>query len=391
MRGPESNPAARKRLMMVVVTVAAIALLLYLVRGALFPFILGGALAYLLHPVVQLIEGWMPLRDRWPGAARVISILLIYVATVGVLIAALAAIIPTAVDEGRDFVDSIPELYDEAADTLDRWIGEYTERVPADVRTEIESALEGGSSILIGVAKSILSGTVKSVANTLTTIIGLAVVPFFLFYLLKDREATVAGFYSLLPEAGQHHAKNIIEIANGVLGSYIRAQLTLGVIVGVLVYVGLLILGVKYAVLLAIIAGVTELIPVVGPLLGAIPGILVVLATSPGDLVPVLILYLGIQLIENALLVPRIQGNAVGMHPALIMVLLVVASEVAGLWGVILVVPLAAMLRDVFRYFYQEWSVVPEPEPLPESHESQEDPPQSAAALKGREEVECEE
>ena len=363
------SPAARNRLILVAGAIAVVALLLYIARGVLFPFVFGGILAYLLHPVVRTIESWMPPRDRWPGAKRVASILLVYVVTLAVAAAALAVVVPPAFQQGREFVDAVPELHAGARATFERWMGEYTTRIPEDVRTQIESTLEGGGSILIQAAQSVLSKTVRSVSNALTTILGLAIVPFFLFYLLKDQEATVAGFYSLLPEAGQRHARNIVDIVNRLLGSYIRAQLALGLVVGLLVFLGLLLLGVQYAVLLGIVAGVTELVPVVGPLLGAIPGVLVVLATSPEDLIWVIALYIGVQLIENVLLVPRIQGHAVNMHPAVITVILVVGSEAAGLWGVILAVPLAAVLRDVFRYFYQEWSGLPALEAQPVSVE----------------------
>ena len=175
------------------------------------------------------------------------------------------------------------------------------------------------------------------------------------FYLLKDREAAVEGFYLLLPPNARRHTRNVVAIANRVLGAYVRAQLTLAVVVGVVVFIGLFALRIKFSALLAVTAGLFELVPVIGPLLGAIPGVLVTLATSPGDLLWVILLYVAVQLVENALLVPRIQGQAVDIHPAIIMVLLVVGSEAAGLWGVILALPLAAVSRDVFKYFYQEW------------------------------------
>ena len=162
-----------------------------------------------------------------------------------------------------------------------------------------------------------------------------------------------------MPPNAQRHAKNVTTIANDVLGAYVRAQLTLGVVVGAVVFVGLFALGIRFAALLGLIAGVFELIPIIGPLLGAIPGILVALATSPGDLLWVVLLYTGVQLVENAVLVPRIQGRAVDIHPAIIMLLLVISSEVAGLWGVIVAVPLAAVTRDVFLYFLHEWSEEP--------------------------------
>ena len=132
--------------------------------------------------------------------------------------------------------------------------------------------------------------------------------------------------------------------------------MALGAVVGIVVFAGLFALGVKFSALLGLIAGVTELVPVIGPLLGAIPGVLVTLATSPGDLAWVILLYVSVQLVENTVLVPRIHGKAVDIHPAIIMGLLVVASEWAGLWGVLVVVPLAAVARDIFKYFHREWS-----------------------------------
>ena len=224
------------------------------------------------------------------------------------------------------------------------------------MRIQIEGILEDQGSILINAGQSVIGKTLGTVTNTVTTVIGLAIVPFMLFYLLKDREAATEEIYSLMPSESQKHAKNIVNITNRVLGSYVRAQLTLGVIVGTVVSVGLYFLGIKFSVLLGIVAGVTELIPIIGPLLGAVPGILVTLASSPEKILWVLSLYVGIQLIENTLLVPRIQGHAVQMHPIIIMFVLVVGSEAAGLFGVIISVPLAAVSRDVFKYFYNEWS-----------------------------------
>jgi predicted PurR-regulated permease PerM len=195
-------------------------------------------------------------------------------------------------------------------------------------------------------------------------VIGLAVVPFMLFYLLKDRETAVSGIYSLMPSEARRHAVNVVAIVNRVVGAYIRAQLTLGVIVGVVVSLGLFLLGIKFSMLLGIVAGVTELIPIIGPLLGAIPGVFVTLATAPEKVLWVVLLYAGVQAVENVVLVPRIQGHAVGVNPAIIMVALMVGSEAAGLWGVFLAVPVTAVGRDIFNYFHAEWSKPPEPQGL---------------------------
>ena len=204
--------------------------------------------------------------------------------------------------------------------------------------------------------------TLGAVTNVVSTVIGLVLVPFMLFYLLKDRETAVSGIYSLMPPEARRHAVNVVEIVNRVVGAYIRAQLTLGLIVGLVVSLGLFLLGIKFSILLGIVAGVTELIPIIGPLLGAIPGVFVTLATSPEKMLWVVLIYAGVQAVENAVLVPRIQGHAVGVHPAIVMVALMVGSETAGLWGVLLSVPVTAVGRDIFNYFHAEWSEPPEPE-----------------------------
>lgn len=365
---PMTPQARRNRLILVTVTLAAVLGLLVVARGALFPFVLSAALAYVLNPVVKTFESRMPWRNRWPGLSRIAAILVIYIGAIAVLVGAFAIIIPPAFRQASEFVDEVPGLIAQARTTVEGWNEQYSERIPEDVREQIEGSLKSGSSILISAARTVVGKTIGAVTNTVTIVIGLAVVPFMLFYLLKDREAAVEGFYSLLPADARRHMTNVVAIINRVVGAYVRAQLTLAVVVGVLAFLGLFVLGIKFSVLLGIVAGVSELVPVVGPLLGAIPGILVALATSPGDIVWVIALYVAIQLVENALLVPRIQGEAVDIHPALIMLVLIIGSEAAGLFGVILAVPAAAVARDIFRYFHSEWSAQPGPaEPAPET------------------------
>ena len=195
----------------------------------------------------------------------------------------------------------------------------------------------------------------SGVANAVTLVIGLAVVPFFLFYVLKDREEVVGGVYPLLSRRAQTHLHNVIVMVNHVIGSYVRAQLLSATVVGVLVFIGLSILGVKFAAILGLLAGLFGLIPIIGPLLGAVPGLLVTLASSPSQVIWVALVYVIVQLLENNLIAPRIQSSAVRLNPAIIVAVLVLSSEVAGLWGVIVGVPLAAAARDVFVYFYKEW------------------------------------
>ncbi len=368
-----STQARRNRLVLVVVGVGLVAVLLVLARGALFPFILSGILAYILYPIVSAVESVMPWRERRPDLSRILAIWLVFLLALAILAGALALTVPPALREGNEFLNEVPDYYARARTAIEDWNQEYADRIPEDVRASIEEYAASGGSVLIGVARSVLAKTVGAVTNVLSTIIGLVVVPFMLFYLLKDREAAIEGIYSLLPPEARRHAVNVVEIVNRVLGAYIRAQLTLGVVVGVVASLGLFLLGIKFSVLLGLVAGVTELIPIIGPLLGAIPGVFVALATSPDKVIWVVLLYAGIQTVENTVLVPRIQSHAVGVHPAIVMVALMVGSETAGLWGVLLSVPVTAVGRDVFTYFHAEWSERDTPlesEPVVEADEA---------------------
>ena len=349
--------ARRNRIVLIVGATVVVAGFLYLARGALFPFFLGGLLAYLLIPVVRLLESATPWRERWPKASRLIAILVVYAVGLSLMVAFLATVIPLAVEETRDFIDRIPDLYNGARETMESLNEEYTRRVPENVRAEIQDAMEEVSSVIVSAARGVLVRTAAGVQHTLSFVIGLAILPIFLFYLLRDQEELSEGFFSMFHPSLRRHVRNTLAIVDRTVGAYLRGQLILGVFVGVMVFIGLMVMGIPFSVLLGIVSGVTELFPVVGPILGAIPGLLVTLSTSPDKFVWVLLLYVGVQQVENALLVPRIQGGAVNLHPAVVMVVLIVGSEVSGIWGMIVAVPLAGVAKEVFTYFLNEWRV----------------------------------
>lgn len=352
-----STAARRNRFILIAGATILVAALLYVARGALFPFILAGLLAYLLIPLVRLLERITPWRERWPKATRLGALFLINAVAIALLVGFLATVIPLAVRETSNFIEGIPDLYNSARETVESLNEEYTRRVPEDVRAQIQAAMEDVSSVIVSAARGVLVRTAEGVQHTLSFVVALAIMPIFLFYLLKDQEELSEGFFSMLHPSLQRHVRNVLAIADRTVGAYLRGQLILGVFVGVVVFVGLMAMGIPFAVLLGIISGVTELLPVVGPILGAIPGLLVTLATSPEKFLWVLILYVAVQQIENTLLVPRIQGDAVNLHPAVVMVVIIVGSEVAGIWGMVVAVPLAGVARDVFVYFLNEWKI----------------------------------
>ena len=291
--------------------------LLYVARGALFPFVISIVLAQLLYPAVVFLEDRMPGRHRAPGAARIVSILAIYLAFAGVVAGVLYLTIPPLFHEAEELARTFPELYERSRATIESWSHEITERIPEEVRAQLEEAVSGGGDVLADAARGIVERTISGVSNAVTLVIGLAVVPFFLFYVLKDREKVVGGLYTMLPPTGRMHTRNVVLLVNEVVGSYVRAQILSATIVGLLVFVGSdhprdrirrYVLG--------LVAGLFGLIPIIGPLLGssARP------ARRPRELATrqviwVALVYLVVQLIENNLIAPRLQGSAVRLNP----------------------------------------------------------------------------
>ena len=342
--------------------VIAIVLLMYWQAGVLFPFAASGVLAYVLYPGVRVLERVMPWRERHPHLSRVVSISLIYALALAVIAGVLALVVPRIVRETADFIREFPQLFRSARTTLEQWNQIYAERIPVGIRQNIEEALAGAGDALINASREAFLRVLGLVSGALTLVIGLSTAPIFLFYLLKDQESLSGGLYRAFPPLTRPHLRNVVSIINDIMGSYIRGQLILGLIVGTIVGLGLFLLRVKFPLLLGVVAGITELVPIIGPWIGGIAGILVTLATSPEKTLWVILLYLAVQLAENSLLVPRIQGKALGLHPIAVMLIIVIGSQILGLWGVILGPLLVASARDVIKYFVQGWDNLPCPE-----------------------------
>ena len=341
---------------LVAVAIVGVAALLYTALGSILPLIISLILAELLFPIVSYIETHLPGYRRYPTGARLVAIAVVYLAFFALLAFFIYITFQPIVEEVQKFIADAPRLFERAKATFEEWSAEFNRQVPEDVQAQVEEWLRAAGGVVGGAALNILNATISRVTSTISIVLGLIVVPFLLFYMLKDKEGLSDGMYSTLPDGVARHTRNVLGLAHGVIGSYVRAQLISASIVGGGVFLGLFLLDVDFAITLGLIAGVLGLIPIIGAIIGAVPGILVVLATDPSKLVWVVLVYLVVQFIESNIISPRIQGRALRLHPIVIMTTLVVASDIFGLWGVLIGVPMVAIARDIFTYFYREWS-----------------------------------
>lgn len=342
------------RALLVVGGLLVLAWVFWGVRGALLPFAIGALIAYLLAPLVNRFENVVPFKNRLSRElVRTIAILEVYLLFIAVLVILALTVIPAMVEETQQLVDDLPVYWEDARSEFDYWNRRYEDEAPPEVKESVEENLDEITAYLSDFGSRIASTTIGSIQRFLSLIAGLVILPLWVFYVLKDQRRGMAAFYRLWPEEIREDVFQIVRIVDRILSSYIRGQLFLGLIVGIVTGVGMWIIGVQQPLALGIVAGIFEMVPILGPWISFIVAALVVLATDPDKILLVAILSLGIQQLENTFLVPRVQGSAVNMNPAVIMMLLVIGASMWGFLGIVIIVPLAAVARDVFAYIYR--------------------------------------
>jgi predicted PurR-regulated permease PerM len=200
---------------------------------------------------------------------------------------------------------------------------------------------------------------VGGIAGIVGSIVGYIIIPVWVFYLIKDRPALSAAAERSMPAEWRPDFRAVSGLILRVFRQWLRGQVFLGLTVGAATFVGLLLLSStvdpvfgRFAILLSVVAGVLELLPIIGPIIAAIPAVLLALTGGIDAAIAAVVLYTVIQQLENNLLVPKIQGDAVELHPSAVMLALVMGGAIAGLLGAILALPITAAARDVFRYLF---------------------------------------
>jgi predicted PurR-regulated permease PerM len=351
----------QKRLILWLALGLLIAWMLWAARSVLLPYILGLVLAYLLLPLVNWLDGRMPTRFHNWRLARPLSIVITYLLLTAIMVGLVAFVVPIVAEQIDVLIENWPQLVNQVDNWWEAGRGWYTETIPPDWKATIETNLR---DLLDDVATALQNGlvaTVRTVSSTVSFIIGLVVIPFWLFYILHDESQVKNGVLQALPQQLRPDVLSVARLVDDVLSAYIRGQLLLVLFVGSMAIVALFIIGIPFALVLGIIAGIFEVLPYVGPILGAIPALLVALLSNPASAIWVAVAFFAIQQVENLILVPRIAGESVKLHPALVMVVLVIGNELAGFLGMLIVVPIAAIIRDLFKYFYLRFQDKPVP------------------------------
>lgn len=350
-------PPMSPRVALLALTLTIVAVLLYIGREALGPFIVGLLVVYLLAPPVE----WLARRH----VPRPIAILATYAVAITLVVEGLNVMLQPLVDQIRQFAADLPGLVARLQEQLTQFGAVYRGlELPPAIRQAIDERLAKLAAGDFGVDPAVLLPVLQATTSIVVSILTLLIVPVFAFFVLKDRPALGRAFGSAVPREWLPDIEAITAIISRVFGSWVRGQLLLGLVVGIGTFIGLIVLGeavnpifTRFAVLLAVLAGVLELLPIIGPILAAIPAILLAATAGIEATTAAFILYLGIQQLENNFLVPKIQGDATNLHPSIVMLALILGATIGGLLGAILALPITAAGRDVYMHLFARLSL----------------------------------
>ncbi|MDH4335343.1 MAG: AI-2E family transporter [Chloroflexota bacterium] len=345
--------------------------LIWSARGALPAFVIGMALAFVLDPVVTLLQ-----RRRLPRWAGVLAA---YVALVAIVWALVAFAVPPIARQTRDLIGNMPQLGAALADIqhgIEDWYRSLP--LPEDLRGMLDEAIVRAEAAFDEAIRAMLGPTFGTLFRTFGFVFGLVVVPVWLFFVLKDRERIPSAVAGALPPSWRDDSDNVLHLLAGVGGRWVRGQLLLGVAIFIATTIGLTILTLagftefgSFTLVLALIAGVLEWFPIIGPVISAIPAVLIGITISPAAAIAAVVLYVVIQQLENNLLVPKVLGDAVDLHPAVLIVALVVGAGLFGIGGAILAAPVTAAGRDLYRYTFRRLNGVPPADALAQTSRRQ--------------------
>ncbi|MFA6197739.1 MAG: AI-2E family transporter [Patescibacteria group bacterium] len=326
--------------------------LLYVIRNVIGILFVSLILTAGITPWVD----WMEKRK----IPRVVGTIFLYAILLGLFSLIVILIIPPLTEQIGQIISAFPQYYDKIIQGFERLKNVSPE---SGLVNSIQQSLQTVNNSLSKVAGGIFSGLV-TVFGGFASFLSIMVIT---FYLSQERNNGKKIIQSIAPAQYQPYLAQLTNRISLKLGSWLRGQLLLCVIIFIVSYIGLTILGVHYALVLALIAGFFEFIPFVGPVVAAVPALFLSFAQSPIKALLVLILYIVIQQLENQLIVPKVMQKSTGLNPVIVIIAMLIGARLGGIIGVMLAVPTAAIIQvftsDFFGQKKERESQLEEAEP----------------------------
>ncbi|HCU9126412.1 TPA: AI-2E family transporter [Staphylococcus aureus] len=310
------------------------------------PTIVSLILFYLFNPIVNMME-----RYRIP---RVAGISIIYLAVVGVITLIVNLLIPIIGSQVDSLVKNSPQYLEKLINSIDKianntffssyysQINDWLNSLPKKIPSMLSEFTDGFGSKIATFAETI--------AN-----IGVVIVttPFVLFFMLKDGHHFKEFSTNIMPPKFRKDFHDLLEKMSVQVGSYIQGQIIVSFCIGILLFIGYSVIGLKYSLVLASIAAVTSVVPYLGPTIAISPAIVIAAITSPWMLLKLAVVWTLVQFVEGHFISPNIMGKTLKIHPLTIIFILLCAGKLLGIVGVILGIPGYAILKVLVTHLFQ--------------------------------------
>lgn len=301
------------------------------------PFFIGAFISYLLHPIVEALHR--------RGMKRGLSVIIIYLIFFGVTGFGLYKGIPATVNQIQELSENAPSLIRQYK-TWVEMLHDHTSNWPFGIQERIEKGLDNLEVQMNVYVNKILNYSTK----IFDFLVLLALIPFISFYMLKDYDELKKMIWYMTPKKWRNQGRAFMRDVDTSLGEYIRGQLLICAAIGVACTLLFWLFGMKYPLVFGTIIGITNVIPYFGPIIGAIPAMIIAATMSVKMVLTVAIIVIVLQFLEGNVLSPMIVGKSLHMHPLFIMLALLAGEEMGGIVGMILSIPILAVLKVIILH-----------------------------------------
>ncbi len=312
-------------------------LFVFAIRDILLLLFIAFIIASSLNPVVDYLEKF--------SAPRWLVVLALYFVALAVLGMVVWGMVPIIFIQLREFALSLPSLLVQAIAVLN--LEEVISEV--DIWFTLTELVKSFPDRLVNTPTSII----RFGASLFGGLISFFTLIIFSYYLLLEHNKLHAKISMFFSKKSREMVHNMLQKVEVKLGAWMRGQLLLMLVVGVTSWVGLLALQVDFALSLAIIAGILEIVPIIGPIVATVPAVLVAVTQSPWHAIAVIVLYLFVQQLEQAVFVPRIMHSAVGLDPLAVILAIMIGGRLGGTMGALLAIPITVVSIIVWKEYQQ--------------------------------------
>lgn len=331
-----------------IITVLAVLFFIYIyksflmVRTITLSILVAAMLAYFLNPMVKSVRKKLKISDT-------LAILTVFLIVILIFLILGFTVFPKTISDIKNLIIKFPEYYKQTLESINDFFNQY--ELFKGINLDNELIIDNISKIYKKQTTNAVNLLVNSAKNVMSFVFSLVLTPIFAFYFLKDKDKIKERFKAMIPEARKERLIRLFSNIHNDMTKYIIGKIKMAIFVGFATFIMLLALGVEFSFVIGIITCVADIVPYVGPLMGLIPAFVFAFIDSPIKALWIFVLYILIQWVENNIVGPKILSKETGLHPIVVLFLLILGAALFGFLGMILSVPIALVIKTVYNEY----------------------------------------